>query len=552
MLDELHVSNMALIESASIQPSDSLTVLTGETGAGKTALLESCKLLMGERADKSIVREGANEACVQGRFFIENRFTLDGNDEYMEALDETVASRRLSADGRSRVQINGAMVSVSELADVIGPTIDLCSQHDSQSLLRTATHEEMLKLWAANSAGNTFQEYEKAYSEYDVLQQKLTEIKQASSLSADQLERDRFVLRQIEAVGPNEDEYKELISSLSKAENSEVLVRSTNTAYESIAGEGGAIDGVNSAIAALEEGARFEDGIGVYSETLREALYILEDVSRDTLRYRDNVEFQPDELAQMQERASSYQTLLHSYGPEISDVLNTENEVRQRISVSGDSKQLIEETKKKLLDAQENLQGAASTYLSVLQDAAPAFVDGVTEVMHRLEMGTAELVCKIEMLPFESWTQRGPVKVELLFRPAQNMQPRPLNRIASGGELSRVTLAFRVAMREYDEKKTLIFDEIDAGVGGSTAIAIAELLDELSEHQQVIVVTHLAQVAARAKKHYVVRKSEEDGVARTNLVEVDGEERVGEIARMLSGTATEASLAHARELLSKV
>ncbi len=533
MIDEIHVRDLALIADAGIEPAAGLTVLTGETGAGKTALLTSCKLLMGARAERSYVREGAAEACVEGRFFI--------------GEDERVVVRRVSADGRSRVQIDGQMASVGELADAIAPSIDLCSQHDSQELLRPAAHMRLLDAWAGNSEKAAA--YEQAFREHERCRAHLDAVREGGRASAEQLEQASFVLRQIDAVSPDEEEYEQLMADLAKAENVEALARAAQAAREALSGDEGALTSAGSAVAALEDGAAYDEALGALAAGVREAVYLMEDAARDIAAYGEGIEFDPETLAQMQERAAAYQGLMRTYGPTIADVIARADEARERVALIDDGERLQREAEAALASAEAALVAAASELDGARRSAAGGFAASISEVMGSLEMGSADVSCEVAQLPREQWGPSGSDRAELAFRPAQNMRARPLARIASGGELSRVLLALHVVMGDKDEVSTLVFDEIDAGVGGATANALAEVLVRLSQTHQVLVVTHLAQVAARAEKHYVVRKAEADGVAETSILLVEGAEREQEIARMLSGSGTQASIAHARELL---
>ena len=541
MIDEIQVENLALIREATLEPAQGLTVLTGETGAGKTALLSALKLLMGARADKDAVREGTDALSVSGRFY-----------DSAEA-DELVATRRVAVDGRSRASLNGHMASVGELAQVVAPAIDLCGQHEHQQLMRTATHVRLLDSWAGDSVAVARAAYESAFVEAADAAAELARVRDASASSSAKLDEARFTLSRIDAVGPVEGEYEEVVADLARVEHAEALASAANTAHVSLAGEEGALDALTTAAAALEGGARFDAKLKEFAASLREVGYVLEDVARETRDYRDRVEFDPDVLAEQQERMAALQGLLRAYGPRMEDVFAKRAEAADLVSLVDDAAER-ERVAQKALDAAETMLAQAADALTAARaEAAPRFAEAVTARMVRLEMGSAELVCELQPLDRAQWTRTGPHAVEFLFRPGTGMQARPLARIASGGEVSRVMLAIKVVLGANDDVGTLVFDEVDAGVGGSTAVALAEVLVDLARTHQVIVVTHLAQVAVRGEAHYVVRKAEgEGGMPETDLHRLAEDERPAEIARMLSGDATEASLAHAREMLAGV
>lgn len=548
MIDEIQVRNLALIKQASLVPAPGLTVLTGETGAGKTALLSALKLLMGVRADKDFVRDGEQSLEVSGRFF--GLANAEGPDGDEEASDDLVATRRVSSDGRSRVTLDGRMASVRELAARVASTIDLCGQHEQQQLMKPTAHVRMLDAWAGEAVAVPQNAYKQAFSQAKAAAEELDHVLNAGAASSAKLDEARFTLERIDAVGPREGEYEELSARLARAEHAEALALAANRAHEALGGDEGAIDLLNSAIAALDEGGRFDADLSALADSLREAGFVLEDVARSARDYRDGVEFDPEALEQDQERMSALQGLLRAYGPRMVDVLAARDEAADLVSAVDDAAERERAARKKVDAAEQKLASAAQALVQARRTAAPQFAEQVTAQMSRLEMGGAELLCEVRPLPRESWTQAGPSEVEFLFRPGAGMQARPLARIASGGEVSRVMLAIKVVLGQADSVDTLVFDEVDAGVGGSTAVALADVLVDLARTHQVIVVTHLAQVAVRGNAHYTVNKvAGTDGKPQTNLQQLSAEQRPAEIARMLSGDATQASLAHAREML---
>ena len=564
MIDEIQVRNLALIRQASLVPSAGLTVLTGETGAGKTALLSALKLLMGGRADKTDVRDGEEALEVSGRFLgiCEQGGADTESDEADEdpgvgnfaaaddADGEMVATRRVTSDGRSRAQINGRMASVRQLAERIAPTVDLCGQHDQQQLLKPATHVAMLDAWVAEEVSGPLAAYREALRAAKRAEDELKHVREAGAASTAKLDDARFALKRIDEVSPREGEYEELSANLARAEHSEALALAANRAYAALGGEEGALDRLNEAVSALADGGRFDEGLFSLAESLREVGYVLEDVSRSTCDYRDGVEFNPGELEAAQERMSALQGLLRAYGPRMEDVFETREAAADLVSLIDEADQREREAVRRLDAAEELLAAAAGDLHEVRALAAPRFAEAVSKQMARLEMSGAALSCSVELLPRASWTLSGPSAVEFLFRPGVGMQARPLARIASGGEVSRVMLAMKVVLGQADKVDTLVFDEVDAGVGGSVANALAEVLADLAKTHQVIVVTHLAQVAVHGETHYVVGKTVgADGKPETKLSLLDESSRPAEIARMLSGDATAASLAHAREML---
>lgn len=538
MIDELHVRDVALIRDASLAPSAGLTVLTGETGAGKSALLSAIKLLVGERADAGAVREGTDGLEVEGRFYVR------GGDP-----DGCVVSRRVGADGRGRVRIDGRMGSVRELAEGVGATVDLCGQHEHQRLLQVQTHVEMLDAWVGEPAAAALASYREALAAASDAARELDRVRELSRTGAAALEEAEFVCRRIDEVDPADGELADLEAKLPRAEHGDALLRSALGAREALAGEGGALDAIRDAASEVDDALRYDDALSKHADVLRSALLDLEDVAAELRDYADDLDFDPAELERMRARWSELQGLLRSYGPTMADVFARRDEARGVVEAASDGGAAVERAQKAADAAEARLADAACALDDVRREAAPRFSAAVSEQMARLEMGTAELEVAFERLPRAEWSRRGASRAEFLYRPGAGLSARPLRKIASGGEVSRVMLALKVVLGESDSAETLVFDEVDAGVGGATAVALAGVLADLARTHQVIVVTHLAQVAVAADEHYLVSKSAGD-VPETTLTPISGEDRVREVARMLSGDTGEASLAHARELLS--
>ena len=541
MIDELHVRNVALIRDASIEPAAGLTVLTGETGAGKTALLSSIKLLVGERADAGMVREGASALEVEGRLF------LPGDDE-----DGTVVRRRVGADGRGRVDVDGHMASVRELAQRVGATVDLCGQHEHQRLLSVQTHVDMLDSWAGAPAGDALGAYREALAAAEAAASELERVREMGRATGERLDEAAFVLRRIDEVDPREGELEELEARLPRAEHGEALMEAASGARELLSGDGGACDSLGDAVRALSDAARFDPALGSWAKALESSLIDVEDVASELRDYADGLDFDPEELERLQGRLARLEGLRRAYGPSMADVLRRRDEAREVVEAASDGGELERRAAEELRRREAALAEAADALDAVRAEAAPRLARAVSEQMAFLEMGSAELVVSQERLPRAEWTRSGASRVEFLYRPGAGLTARPLRKIASGGEVSRVMLACKVVLGEADDCETLVFDEVDAGVGGATAVALASVLARLAATHQVIVVTHLAQVAVAADRHYLVRKSEgESGVPETSLVEISGEDRVAEVSRMLSGDTGEASRDLAREMLER-
>ncbi len=537
MLDELHISNVALIRNAWFAPADSFTVITGETGSGKTALLNALKLVIGARGEASMVSEGEEELTVEGRFF-----SQDSN-------EEDLVVRRINAKGRSRVTINGSMAQVKELSQGIGASVDLCGQHEHQRLMDITHQRKLLDSWGGKPVEDAYDAYQDAYAEVSRARAELKRCQEEINSGEERLEEAKFIVRRIEEVDPQVGEYEALLEELPRFEHAEALMHSAQVVHESLSGERAVLESLDEVIASLESMVAIDTKLSEALQEARSSYYSLEDVLQSVSAYRASIDFSQEELEFKQERIAQFQGLMRAYGPRMEDVFECLEQNKSFLLRFTSREELLSQAQTNVNKAEKKLSQTAYTLSKARHKALPSFLDAVNAQLERLEMGSAHLEGEFRDLEYEKWTKEGSQTFELLFVPAKDLKPQKLNQIASGGEMSRVMLAIKVVLGERDEVDTLVFDEIDAGVGGQTARALASVLKDLSLTHQVIVVTHLPQVAVCADKHFCVKKAEDDQGVQTTIELLEDTEREHEIARMLSGKVNEISLAHAKELL---
>jgi DNA repair protein RecN (Recombination protein N) len=535
MLEQLHVRDLALIEEAWLEFGAGMTVFTGETGAGKTVLLGALKLLVGERADSASVRSGATEALVEGVFR-----TSDG---------ELLARRRVTSDGRSRCTIDGEMATVGTLGERVGPLVDLHGQHEHQALLASSSHVGYLDRWMTGGHGALVEAYRTALDEYrDARAAEATLIAEIEGFQAD-VERHRFVRDEIESVGPRPDEDEELETRLRMLAHGERLAQVAAEATELVRGEAGAMDRAAQAAAALERVAGIDPALDVLARELASAAALLDDSGTALRSYRDSIEYDPAAIDEIQSRLSALNGLKRRYGPSLDEVLASAERAALALQAASGGDEALEAACERTGVARIALETAGRLLDDSRRAAAPGFAAAIGEAMADLAMLGARFEVDVRAVPFDEWSGAGPHRIEFLYAPASGSPARSLSRIASGGELSRMMLALKGVLGRADRVETLVFDEVDAGIGGATATAVGKRLADLARTHQVIVVTHLAQVAAFADAHLVVRKDVDGGRATTSVTPVEGEARVAEIARMLSGSSSETGRAHAYELL---
>ena len=538
MIDELTVKNYALIAKASIEFAPGFTVLTGETGAGKTALVGAIKLLIGERADASAVTDGAEELQVSARLLAAN-----GSQQ-----SETIISRRLNQAGRSRASIDDEMVTVGALAERIGPLFDLLGQHEHQSLLSLSAQLAYLDRFAGSKLAQALQEYQAAWSSQQKAVADLAALELSARQSAQQIQEARFALESINAIKPQPDEYQELLDQLPILRRGEDLATTADAAWQLLRAENQALDQLAEATRLVSNLKGIDTRLDVLGDRLDSALIDLEDLALELVAYRDSVSFDAAALAEALDRLSQLEGLMRRFGPRIEDVLSLRDQANEQLQINENLPERLQAAEQALSSSEAELVKAAEQLGNLRSAAAQQLAERLTERLSDLAFSGASIHAELETLERGSWNANGAQRFQLMFCPEPRSQPRPLARIASGGELSRVMLALKAELLT-DEGLTLVFDEVDAGIGGQAARAVADYLRRLANIHQVIVVTHLAQIAALADRQYVVEKQVGNDTQQTKIQEVTGEQRVIELARMLSGSSDAAAIAHARELL---
>ena len=365
MIDELLLRNVALIREASMTPARGLTVLTGESGSGKTAFLSGVKLLVGERASAEMVRDGAAMLEVEGRF-VPMRAGEGPNE------DETIALRTVASDGRSRVRLNGSMASVGELSERVGASVDLCGQHEHQQLLKTASQARMLDDWIGDALSPAFDAYRVAWREAADARRRHEELLHAGEADSARLDQARYILGRIDAVDPQPGEYEELLEEARRMENIEDLVRNAGGAREAVSGDGGALDALNQAVSMLQSAAKIDKRLENSAKALLDATFILEDAAREVdALLPDTDAFDAARLEEVQNRLSSFQTLMRSYGPHMDDVLRRREEAERELELYGNLDEALAKSERALNEAEARLAKAADALSGVRRDSRP-------------------------------------------------------------------------------------------------------------------------------------------------------------------------------------
>ncbi len=544
MLEEVRICEFALIDEALIEFGEGLNVLTGETGAGKTILLAALSLLLGGRSDTTAIRAGSDEARVEGRFRLPER-------------GEVVVSRVISVEGKSKCYLDGSLVSVGALAELGRSLVDLHGQHEHQALLRAASHVDYLDRFCGAKQMARRQRWQQLLEGLRDTQQRLTDVELAATERARRRELSEFQLQEIERAQllPGEDAElagrREVLRHAQQLASAAAEARRYLTSDEE---EAGAIGALQRGAASLGSLPGVDSALDRLGERIESASYELEDVARALREYGEAVEFSPEALVEAEERMALIADLKRKYGPTVEEILREgarlSEELRRLESAREDQEKLNAELERLKAELQEVARELHSSRVRT----ASRFESRMTGELGALNMSKAQFRVALtdrDCVNADVWGPSGTDEVEFLFSSNAGEQARPLAKIASGGEISRVMLAAKVVLGAADDVPTLVFDEIDSGVGGKTAAAVGAKLAALASDHQVICVTHLPQIASVAARHLSVAKSEEDGRTKTSVVPVEGERRVEEVARMLSGAKmSETSLQHAREMLA--
>lgn len=554
MLEEIRIGQLGVIDSSTLELGPGLTVITGETGAGKTMIVTALGLLLGGRADSGAVRTGAKSARVEGVVRVGGltAFAAAVEEAGGEVEDDRVVlARNVAAEGRSRAFVGGASVPVSSLAEVAEPLVAVHGQSDQHRLLRSQAQREALDRFGGESLAELLTAYADVHHRLEAVERELEEVVATARERAQEADLLRFGLGEVEAVAPEPGEDDALAAEESRLGFADTLRTAAEQAREALSSEQGSPDSLatTSAARGLLDGVREHDAeAGELADRLAEITYLLSDLAADVASYAARIDTDPARLAAVSERRAALTALTRKYGDTIDDVLAWAERSSTRLLDLDHTDERIEELRAEQEVLVRDREAAAAALTAARTEAAGRLGAEVTGELALLAMPHARL--GVEVRPKGRFTASGADEVELVLAANTGSEPRPLAKGASGGELSRVMLALEVALAGTSPVPTFVFDEVDAGVGGAAAVEVGRRLAQLARSAQVLVVTHLPQVAAYADRHVVVEKSSDGTVTSSGLTVLDDEQRERELSRMMAGLAdSDTALAHARELL---
>jgi DNA repair protein RecN (Recombination protein N) len=569
MLEEIRISSLGVIEESVLELGAGFTAITGETGAGKTMVVTALGLLLGGRADSGAVRTGARAARVEGLLRLEGDWgaplaqRVDGLGG--EAEDGTLlVARQISAEGRSRAFAGGAAVPVGALSDLVDPLVAVHGQSDQHRLLQPAAQRDALDRFAGAKALRLREQYAETYRALRDTEAELADVVESSRERAREADLLRFGLGEVEAVDPQPGEDAALAAEEARLGFADTLRTAAAQAREMLTSEEAAADALGAVSGArkLLDGVREHDAeAAALADRLAEVSYLLSDVAADVSSYVSSLDTDPVRLAAVSERRAALTALTRKYGETIEEVLAWAEEGARRLLDLDGTDDRIADLRDRRERLRDDLADQGSALSAVRAKAAARLGKVVTTELTALAMPHAVVTVALTRhddpggLAVDGRTVRftatGLDDVEVLLAANKGAEPRPLGKGASGGELSRVMLAVEVALAATNPVPTFVFDEVDAGVGGKAAVEVGRRLALLARHAQVLVVTHLPQVAAFADQHVVVVKSSDGSVTTSGLTALDDDGRVRELSRMLAGLEdSETALAHAEELLA--
>ncbi len=566
MLGELHIRDLGVIDDARLQVAPGLNVLTGETGAGKTMVVDALALLLGERADPGAVRAGRPAALVEGRL------AVDEDGQVAAALaaagvedeeGEVVVARQVLVEGRSRAQLQGRMATVAAIAEVVRPLVEVHGQHEFQRLLRPAVQRELLDRFAGDKVLALRAEFSATWRRLRAVTRELGELDARARERAREADLLRYQLEEIDAGGVRVGELAELAAEAERLTNAEALRESAALAWQLLEGsdDAGASTALGAAARAVAAPGRHDPSLGELGERAQGLAAEVSDLVSSLRAYTESVLVDPERLEVLQSRIALLRDLQRKYGDDEAAVLAFAGRAAARLAELEGGALRSEALEAEAGELRARLADLGTALSARRAEAAAKLAAALRAELVDLAMPHAQVQIAVEQdedaAGIEIGGRRlaagddGLDRVEVLLSANPGMPLRPLARAASGGELSRVMLALRVVLAGVDRTPTLVFDEVDAGVGGRTAAAVGHRLAQLARHHQVLVVTHLPQIAAYADRHFVVEKQSTAGHTRTAVWALDDGGRVTELSRMLSGMeGSGLAQAHAEELLA--
>ncbi len=553
MIDHISIKNFAIIKELSLDLQPGLNIITGETGAGKSIIIEAISMALGARADTDYIRTGEDKAVISMALDPENAdISAILEDAGVEDEGMLILQRDISSQGRSLCRINGSMVPLSVLGRLCRQLADIHGQYDNQNLLDPDNHIDILDLYGGQQLAALREQVSDCYKDYVSASSELMNLRKSIAETRRQKELLSFELSDIRSAALSIGEDDELEERVSLMQNSESIYSALTQAYEAIYGGDGEYDAMSPLGHAMEQLSgveSFSAEIKAISEAVSDAYYKLDDLNSSIRRLRDSINFEPEELNQAIERLETVNSMKKRYGGSIEAVLAYAQEAEEKLKTAENAEERVAQLEKLISESFARYSSFAERLTAERKKTALVLDQAVNKELAELNFHDADFSAAIEA---GSPSEKGSDKIEFLISTNKGEAHKPLAKIASGGELSRIMLALKSILGDIDRIPTMIFDEIDSGISGATAGIVGNKLKAISRDHQIICITHLPQIAALGDHHYRIEKTSDEISTHTTVVPLGEEERVEELARLLSGTEiTDTARLQAREMIAK-
>lgn len=556
MIVELSIDNFAIIDNLKISFENGFNVLTGETGAGKSIIVEGIGMILGQRANKSLIRTGHEKAVLEGVFYLEKpdiiNKILEEQGIDIDPDNYLIISREIYNNGRTVSRVNGRIVTLSTLNSITSNLVDIHGQHEHQSLLNVDTHIKIVDSFGDAELKTLLRSVREKYEELKTEKNRLKEL----SLNTTDREREidllKYQLNEIESANILELDEEEIISEYNRLDNIKEIAFNLGQVFDIMNGDDynsySVLSNINRCINSLNKIEDYDRILKQYNESLESVELELQDFCRDVKNYLDNIQLDDERLFFLKDKIDLINRLKMKYGNSIEDIIKYRDTIKEKLETLLNNEKAIEQTNKKINLIEKRLYEYCTKLTELRKKLSKNIELLITNELRELNMNN--VVFKINFDRYEYFTSQGWDKVEFLISTNKGEDPKPLAKIVSGGEMSRIMLAFKKILANYDYIPSLIFDEIDTGISGRTAQVVGEKMKSISKNHQVICISHLPQIAALGDVHFVIEKQATDKGTRVNVKKLSYDERIEEISRLIGGVnLTDTTKLHAKEML---
>ncbi|MGP4072435.1 DNA repair protein RecN [Piscibacillus sp. B03] len=565
MLAEINIKNFAIIDEISLSFNDGLTVLTGETGAGKSIIIDAIQLLAGARASVEFVRHEADKANLEGIFFIDDQShqVYDVLEQFDIPLDEEgsiILQRQITSKGKSICRVNGKLITLGILKEIGQTLIDIHSQHETQSLMQAEQHIKLLDQYQFEQISKVKESYLNLFDNYERLLKRYKELSENEQEIAQRIDLLKFQYNELQEADLQLDEDAQLEEERHQLANFERLFESLQTTYYALYGESKGLDFLSHAMTSLEQIEDVNDTFKDLSEQLKSNYYAIEELSFELRNQLDGLEFQPERLNDIENRLHEINRLKRKYGKDVNEILELMSEMEEELEQLENKDTHIQALENQISDIEKDTLVEAEQLHEVRKLVSQELIKSIHKELKDLYLDKSKFDVQFDTQKGHiNWkgqtvklTRNGLDHVQFMISTNPGEPLKPLQKVASGGEISRIMLALKSIFAEHQNMTSVIFDEVDTGVSGRVAQSIAKKIHQISNNSQVLCITHLPQVAAMADQHLLIEKDQSDNHTTTRVKKLNQNESIVEISRMMSGTEiTETTLQHAEELIKQ-